>query len=173
MGVLIAVAVSASLAAPALAQSARADEYRAKAAFLFKFVKFVQWPPSPYRPDANTVVIGIVGRTAFNDAFEAVAREKALSGPHIIVRQLNREDDPRTYHIVFIPQSETHRTAEILQSARDAAVLTVGETVSFLAEGGIARFYIEGDRVRFEIDGRGAQHAGLKISSQLLSLAKQ
>lgn len=164
-----ALALIALAAGPAHAQRSL-DEYEVKAAFLYNFVKFVEWPPSDHRSDA--VVIGIVGRGPFNEALEVIASGKKVGARVVRVRQLRREDDPRTFHIVFIPQSEARDTATIVQSVRDAGVFTVGETPSFLAEGGIARFYVEANRVRFQIDAVGAQRSGLKISSQLLSLAK-
>jgi hypothetical protein len=73
---------------------------------------------------------------------------------------------------VFIAESEGRRTSDILKRLKSISVLTVGETAQFIKEGGLVRFYVEGNRVRFQINNQGAEQAGLRISSQLLSLAK-
>jgi hypothetical protein len=75
--------------------------------------------------------------------------------------------------MLFIEASEARRSADVLKRAQSGGVLTVGETRQFLEEGGLVRFYVEANRLRFQIDAEGAQREGLKISSQLLSLAKK
>jgi hypothetical protein len=102
-----------------------------------------------------------------------VVRGKTINGRGIVIHRRNRGDDLRTSHIVFISASEGRHVADILLRARGAPVLTIGEDADFLREGGLVRFFIEGNRVRFEINANAASNAGLKISSQLLSLAKR
>ena len=154
---------------PAGAQGGRLDESHVKAAFLYNFAKFIQWPESDR---STTLVVGVVGRSPFNDVFEAVVTGKSVNGREIVVRQFQIDDDPKTFHIIFIGVSEARRTADILLRVGGASVLTVGETPHFLTEGGIVQFYIRENRVRFDINSAGANQAGLRISSQLLSLAR-
>ena len=168
-GVMALVLAAAMAAVPAHAQG-RFDEYQVKAAFLFNFVKFTQWPPSDYRSDA--VVIGVVGRGPFYTALEGLVKGQKLNGREVVVREVMDAEDLRTYHIILIAESEARRAADILQRVKGAGVLTVGETPYFLREGGLVRFYVEANRIRFQIDPAGAQQAGLKINSQLLSLAR-
>jgi len=169
-GTVAALAVTASLAAPAQAQQ-RLNEHHVKAAFLYNFLKFIEWPPSDDRP--QSVIVCVVGeRDPIIEFLEIVARGKRADGHEMVVRRLRDEDDPQDCHIVFIGVFEARRTADIIKRVGNAAVLTVGETPSFLSEGGIARFYVHDNRVRFQVNSAGATQAGLKISSQLLSLAK-
>jgi hypothetical protein len=75
--------------------------------------------------------------------------------------------------MVFVSALEARHTADILPRVQAAGVLTVGETPDFLREGGHARFYVENNRIRVEINAAVADRAGLKISSQLLTLARR
>ena len=146
-------------------------EAQVKAAFLFNVVKFVQWPPSDL--SADSVVIGLVSRDSFRRALEAVVNGKTVNGRSIVVRELHDEEEARGCQIVFFDEaSDGSRRNGILRLVRDDAVLTVGETSKFLAEGGLVRLYVEGDRLRFQIDPVGVQLSGLKVSAQLMSLAK-
>ena len=148
----------------------RLGEYQVKAAFLYNFMKFIEWPSSDTR--SAGFVICVVGRDPFYEALEAVVKGKQANGREIVVRQLERDHDPQACHSVFIPDSDSKRSAEILERIRHAAVLTVGEGSRFLSEGGLIRLYIDDNHVRFQIDGAGARRVGLKVSSQLLSLAR-
>jgi hypothetical protein len=146
-------------------------EAQIKAVFLFNVVKFVQWPPSSLPSD--TVVIGLVARDSFRRALEGVVTGKTVNGRAVVVRELHDEEDARGCHIVFFEDaSDGPRRSLILRSVRDGAVLTVGETSKFMAEGGLVRLYVDGDRLRFQIDPVGVQLSGLKVSAQLMSLAK-
>jgi hypothetical protein len=154
----------------AAAEGDRLDEHHVKAAFLFNFAKFIQWPTSDR---SETLVVGVLGQNPFNEVLEAVVTGKSVNGREVVVRQLRNEDDVRAFHIIFIAASEARRGARILERVGGASVLTVGETPQFLREGGIVQFYVRENRVRFDINSAGANQAGLRISSQLLSLAKQ
>lgn len=166
VGLLLAVV---GVATPAQAQR-QLDEYDVKGAFLYKLIKFVEWPPSAR--GSGTVVIGVFGRDAFDDVLGVVTKAKKGGPREVEVRQLSQVKDVRGCHIVFIAESEARRTLDILREVGNAGILTVGETPSFLRDGGVVRFYVEGNRVRFQIDSVAAQVSGLKISAQLLSLAK-
>ena len=150
-------------------ESDRLDEAQVKAAFLYNFAKFIQWPTSENRPEALS--IGIVGADRFRDVLGSIVSGKTVNGRDIEVRQVLDEDDVRAYHIIFIA-AESRRTAAVIQSVARAGVLTVGETPQFLQEGGVIQLYIRDNRVRFQINAAAANNAGLKISSQLLSLSK-
>jgi YfiR/HmsC-like len=146
-------------------------EQQVKAAFLFNVVKFVQWPPSNI--PADSVVIGLVSRDSFRRTLEGVVNGKTVNGRSIVVRELHDEGEARGCQIVYFDEAtDGPRRDGILRSVREGAVLTVGETGKFLAEGGLIRLYVEGDRLRFQIDPVGVQLSGLKVSAQLMSLAK-
>jgi len=152
------------------AQGDRRDEHQVKAAFLYNFAKFIQWPGAGA---SEPLVVGMVGRSPFNEVFEKIVTGKSVNGRAIVVRQLQNGDDAKAFNIIFIVASEARRTADIVERVGEASVLTVGETPQFLREGGIVQFYVRDNRVRFDINSAGANQAGLRISSQLLSLARQ
>ena len=168
---LVCLAVGVYAPPPlARARADRLDESQVKAAFLYNFAKFVQWPTPDERSDA--LMIGVVGGDRFNEVLAAIVAGKSVNGRDIVVRQIQADDDVRAFHIVFIPASEARQTAEILQRVQRSGVLTVGETPQFLQEGGLIQFYVRDNHVRFQINAAAANQAGLKISSQLLSLSK-
>ena len=144
------------------------DEYQVKAAFLYNFAKFVQWPS---KDGPSHIVIGIVGDDPLGDVLDQIVRGKTVDGRELVVRRLRPDDDPRLCQILFVSSSEARRTPDLLMRLQASGVLTVGEAPHFLREGGVIRFYVEDSRVRFEISLQGAAHAGIRISSQLLSLA--
>jgi hypothetical protein len=172
MAFLIAVLLLGGASSPASAvpPQSRVDEYQIKAAFLYNFAKFVQFPASDERP--GPLVIGVLGDDPFGDILDAAVKGKTVQGREIVVRRLRDDDDLRHCHIAFVGASERRRVPEIVAHANDAGVLTVSESPHFLREGGIVRFYVEANRVRFQIDAAAAERAGLKINSLLLSLAQ-
>lgn len=86
------------------------------------------------------------------------------------MRRLRYADDPAGSHVLYVASSRQREDAEILQRTR-GGVLTVGETVQFLRDGGIIRIFVEDRRVRFRVNSTALGAAGLKVHSQLLSLA--
>jgi len=160
---------AAGAGVPVVRAAEQLDEEYVKAAFIYNFAKFTQWPG----PKAGALVIGVVGRDSINTALKAIAQGKVVSGREIVVRGLGKDDDVRAFHIIFIPASEERRNADVLGRVSGAAVLTVGESPHFLRDGGIVQFVIRENRVRFRINADAADHGGLKIGSQLLLLAKE
>jgi hypothetical protein len=170
----VAVVALAALAtvlatAPARAQI-RAGEYQVKAAFLVNLAKFVQWPLDA---PSGELVIGVIGDEFFSRALDQLVSGKNIQGRDVVVRRLRWDDDLDPCHIVFVASSEARHLPDILARTPQTGVLTVGESPDFLRDGGLVRFYLERNRMRVQIDGTRAADAGLKISSQLLSLGEQ
>jgi hypothetical protein len=163
------IACTLAVSMPATVQGAASpalDEGQVKAAFLFNFAKFVQWPSSERGP----LVIGVVGDDALGELVQKVVQGRSVNGRDLTTRRLTIEDDPAGCNVLFIPGTRPRDAAELLQRAR-GAILTVGETPQFVRDGGMVRFFVEDNHVRFQINQKNAEAAGLKISSQLLTLA--
>jgi hypothetical protein len=143
-------------------------EYQIKAAFLYNFARFVDWPP----PNAGPVVIAVFGRDPFGDALERTVHGKAIDGRPFVVRRTSRLEEVKQCQILFISSVEKKRTASILSAVRGEAILTVGEYREFLEEGGGVSFSTENDRVRFDVNLRATRDAGLHLSARLLNLAR-
>jgi hypothetical protein len=161
--------LAAVLAAPGVAGAqAAATEYAVKAAFLYNFTKFVEWPDSAF-PD-GTLRLCVLGENPFGKTLQTVAGEE-VAGHKLTVLSTEKLSDPAGCQVLFISQSERERMPRILADLRDLPVLTVSDTGGFIDHGGIINFTLERGKVRFEINQEAAERAGIKISSKLLRLA--
>ncbi len=171
---LLAVAFTV-LESPARAQSAIA-EYDVKAAFLYNFTKFVEWPADSF-PDAKSpLTLCILGEDPFGKTLRSLMEEGVGGHPVSLLRldSLNNPalSNPEACHVLFVSRSEKDRLHRVLDAVHGAPVLTVGDTPGFIDQGGMINFLLEGSKVRFEINQEAAEGVGLKISSKLLALAK-
>ncbi len=157
----------------ARAQEAAPSEFQLKAAFIYNFAKFVEWPVEAFPASYSPFVIGIIGDNPFDDTLGQTVLNKQINGHPFRVVQFKTLADLKRCHILFIGLSERKRLAEILRSIRGASVLTVSDLDHFLPAGGMIHFLMEGKKVRFEINDAAAKQAGLRISSKLLNLAKR
>jgi hypothetical protein len=153
-------------------QSGTASEYQVKAAFLYNFAKFVEWPPSSF-PDASTPLrICVYGQDPFGQELRDITNGKTVNGRRLEVSNVTDLQQSRACHILFIAASEKGQMKHLLEGLRGTDVLTVGDTKGFAAQGGMINFVLENNRVQFEVSRKAAEQAGLKISSRLLSVAK-
>jgi hypothetical protein len=147
-------------------------EYQVKAAFLFQFMQFVEWPEPALGDPSLPICIGVLGRDPFGPALEEVTRNEKAQNRPIVVRRSQNAGDLQDCHLVFVSSSEMPRAAQVIAAFGERPVLTVGDTHGFARQGGIMNFFLEGQRVRFEINAGEARQAGLRISSQLLGLGR-
>jgi hypothetical protein len=170
---LLAFAASVLFCAMAAAQSDdQPGEYDVKAAFLFNFTKFVEWPENSFDDARTPIVIGIIGDDPFGDSLvEIIAGQKA-QGRNIVIREQHFGEDLRHCHILFISTSERRRSAQILASVHDASVLTVSDIDGFAEAGGAIQFVLQENRVRFVVNLDAAKNSKLRVSAKLLALAR-
>lgn len=141
-------------------------EYLVKAAYLFNFAKFVEWPGGAA---TGPVTFCVAGRDVFGSVLAETIRGEAIGGRALATRVI-LEPEPGC-HVLFVPRGAA--AGAYLRAAGGTPTLTVGEQADFLAQGGIVNFLIDGTNVRFEIDAEAAARAGLRISSRLLRLARE
>ena len=155
------------------ADEPRPSEYEVKAAFLFHFARLTEWPRTTL-PEGRPFVVAVLGHDPFGPALDRVLEKQSAHGrPLEIHRASSLEELPATAHIVFVGASERVEDARILRHFRGRPVLTVGEREGFCEAGGIVNFLVTAEgRVRFEINLRAAEASGLKVSSQVLKLAR-
>ena len=165
------LAVVGLLSAPFSGRAAQTtpNEYRLKAAFLYRFPQFVEWPSAAWR-DSSAVQICVVQPNPFGRDLEAIVRGESLNGRPFSVKEVAAPEALPGCHLLFVGAGSP-AAGGMLEAARGAAILTVGESERFLDEGGIIALRIVERRVRFDVNASAAQKAGLRISSQLLSLA--
>ena len=147
------------------ASVSEALEYQVKAAFLFNFLKFVEWPAAA---NDSPWVIGILGHDPFGGVLEDTVRGKIVNGRLVKVRRYAHAADVKDCNILFIGRGDYER----LGTPIEPGLLTVGESPGFLKSGGSINFYLEDNRVHFEIRAEVARAAGLHVSSQLLKLGR-
>jgi len=153
------------------AQGEASKEYQVKAAFLFNFAQFVEWPTNTFTNTEEPFTIGILGADPFGQALDDTVQGETIQKHKMLIRRSPRIEDLQSCQIVFICKSEKTRVTEIM-SKLGTRILTVSEVQGFTSHGGVINFYLEGSKVRFEINPVSARHEGLKISSQLLSVGK-
>jgi hypothetical protein len=170
---LILVALLSSAWAPVdRAQAEPPGEYQLKAAFLFNFAKFIDWPTTSFSSPQSPFVVCILGPDPFGQAMDEVFRDKMIDNRPVAIERFKTIAQVRQCHMVFVSQSESFHLAEIIEHLRGECVLLVGETDGFAEAGGVIQFAIEENHVRFLINTDAAGRAGLKVSSKLLSLAR-
>lgn len=148
------------------------SEYDVKAAFLFKFAQYVEWPATAFPQVDAPFCIGVLGDDPFGGALDAAVAGGTINNRKLVIKRSNRVEDLKTCQILFISKSEQAQVGPILDSLGNASILTVGEVDGFADRGGIINFFLAGNKVRFEINPEAARRKGLKINSQLLRVAK-
>jgi hypothetical protein len=146
-------------------------EYEVKAAMLYNFALFIEWPVPGQLPVNTPFLVGVLGADPFGSVLENAFRGKTVRGREIQVRRFAGLDVLQTCDILFVSQSERKRMPEIINAIGRDHVLTIGDMQQFTELGGVIGFKIEDKEIRFDINLEGAQRAGLKISYKLLRLA--
>lgn len=148
-------------------------EYHIKASFLYKFLLFVEWPEKVTEQTEDTIIIGILGKDPFGDAFVPVEGQH-IKGKTLIIKRFNNDASYellRKCHLLFISTSFKEDMDDVLDSLKDHPVLTVGESKEFLTSGGMIHIFTNQNRVVFEINKAVAERVGIKFRSKLLRVA--
>jgi hypothetical protein len=167
----IAAAAVAAAVSSASAATPTASELEVKAAMLYNFIKFVEWPASALNAPTAPFVIGINGSGAFASVLAHTVADRTVQGRQVAVRQVASPAEMHACHVVFFIGSDAARGAAGLEVLRKSAVLTVGESPGFARRGGIIGFVMVDNRTNFEINVEASARVGLKVSSKLLRLA--
>jgi hypothetical protein len=168
---------------------ARYEEHQVKAAFLYNFIKFTDWPEGKVA-ELNTITIGILGEHKFGDAFNPI-KDKPVKDKQLIIKNFGKsrksfsQDDAgklefanyieqlRKCHVLFICDTERENFKTILEAVKGYGVLTVGETTDFLNFDGIITFIPGTEKPVFEVNQKFCEQEGMKISSKVLRLARR
>jgi len=162
------VAAVFGCAATSAADNAGVVEARIKAAFVYNFARFIEWPSSSAE---GPLRIGIQGRGDLVSPLEEVIRGKTANGRSLEIAHVGTTSEAERCDILLIERSEAGRVREIVQALSGKPVLTVCDSDNCLRDGAMIAFRIVDDSVRFQINQEAAEHSGLKISSQLLKVA--
>ncbi len=144
-------------------------EYDVKAAFLYNFLKFIEWPVQPAGTSSD-IGIYILGDVPVSKPFEEL-QDQSISGRRIVVSRPRSLSSARECTVLFIASGEENRLREILKAVNGSGTLTVGDTTGYARTGVMINFSVVEKRVRFRINAEAARRADIKISSKLLKLA--
>lgn len=148
------------------------EEHELKAAFLYNFTKFVEWPPEAFpEPDA-TFRICVVGDEDVGRFLEALVAREAVQGRRLEVASHRRIQEARRCQILFLAEAAEADALSRLPEPGEAPVLTVGESEDFLRAGGLIRLRLRGGRSRIEVNNPARERSALKLSSKLLQLSQ-
>ena len=147
-------------------------EYQIKAAFVFNFMQFVEWPAGPSSDARTPLLIGVLGDDPFGAALEETIRGETVHGRPLTVRRKRDAAELKDCQLVFVCRSEKAQVREILGALRGGSILTVSDMEHFCRSGGMIGLVNEGGKVRFEINQAAAEQDNLKVSSKLLRLGR-
>lgn len=172
---VVAPLVLVAVLAPGAVQGQRiaSPEYQVKAAFLYNFTKFVEWPPLP-PGDRSPLRLCILGDDPFGNTLDEIVFGESVGGRPLLPERRHASEpleNQRSCHVLFISRSERGRMRQVLDAVAGLPVLTVSDVPGFLDAGGQVQFVMAGGKVRFAINQAAAERARLRISSKLLRLA--
>lgn len=156
--------------AAVFAADAEFPEYKLKAAFLFNFAKFLQWPGEAL-PATEPLVIAVIGENPFDRHLDDVIKGKLANGHPVVVQYLSNLPDKLSCHILFVPRSAREKVPEILRITEGRAIVTVSEYDGFCQAGGLINLRVESQAIRFDLNIEEAQRANISLSGRLSGVA--
>lgn len=148
------------------------NEYKVKAGYIYNFAKFMTWP-APYSVDQRgAFVIGVFDSGEAFSVIESVLKGKKIGEFPVLVKRIQDRNLHADLHVLFITRSINSLPNDYLDAVRSHGTLLVGESEDFATTGGIVEFMNENDRILLKINSELANRSGLKVSSNLLQIAK-
>ena len=167
--ILPLLACNAFLLASQLADN---REYQVKAAFLYNFTQFVEWPANAFPEPAAPLVIGILGDDPFGTYLEETIEGEKVNGHPLVIQHYKNIEEVKTSHILFINQAETNKPEQAVINLKGKFILTVSDGNNFIQQGGMIRFITRNNKIQIQINPEAAKEADLIISSKLLKVAE-
>lgn len=152
-------------------EPAAASEDELKAAFLYNFAGYVEWPPGAFPSEQTPLVFAVHGAANLADDLEALTRGRMVNGRRVEVRRLRTGSSLRDIHVLFVGDPLTPAARRLLIEGLRNGVLTVTESEDERPGASVINFHLVDERVRFDVSLPVARAAGLDISSRLLQVA--
>lgn len=165
------VGVAAAPVATQTGQRAFVPERRVKAAFLYKFLGYTEFPASAFADSAAPVVIGAIGADELGAELGRIVAGRTVQSRPIQVKVLREADDAAAVHLLFVGGNDNARVRSMIKSAQPGPMLVVSEAEDGLQQGSVINFRVVDDRVRFDVSLLAAEKHSVKLSSRLLSVA--
>jgi uncharacterized protein DUF4154 len=155
----------------ALAQRPKPSDYDVKAAYLYNFGRFVEWPGKVEASQGGSFTVCVLGQDPFGPSLDATLAGETIAGKTVVAKRISSAQESGSCQILFLGVSEASRLNKIIAELDQKSVLTVSDMPQFVNSGGMIQFVLEGKNVRFEVNLSAAQRAGLTLSSELLKVA--
>ena len=171
-----ALALAAGLLAPGAGRAqvaGDAEEYQVKAAFVYKFAAYVEWPEGALEPPEAPFTVGVVGSDTLAEELSRIVGDRRINGRAVAVRKLALGEPLAGVRMLFIGQSQAPRDGQLRQWAQKRPLLIVAESEGMLERGAMINFVVAGRRVRFDIALDAVERSGLRLSSRLLAVARK
>lgn len=149
-----------------------AAEYQVKAAFLYKFCFYVEWPPSAFAGADSPIVLGIVGPESLGAELDGITRGHVINGRPLQVRRVDANSNLSGVHMLFVTRSEQPRLSQFVTQVQKLPLLLVTESPGGLDDGGGINFAVQDNRIRFDVGLDSTNRQGLRLSAQLLKVAR-
>ena len=156
-----------SIASPAVAQQ-EAPEYSVKAAYVYNFIRFVEWPE---KGRSDSINLYVVGPQTVVSSFRTALEGKTVGDRPIQVKAATSPGDIKNAHALYVAGSDTDRAREFVKAVSEKDVLTITEASRFPSVGSLINFYISEGTVRFAVNATVLEKSLLKVSSQMLQFA--
>ena len=159
------------MAAAGLARPQAPLESEVKAAYLYKFATFVEWPEGSFAGPDSVLQIGVAGNDALAERLARIVGGRKVNGHAVAIRKVRRGEPTAGLHILFVGTSDRAAIGDHLNAARGQSVLTVTDTDEALALGSMVNFVVTGQRLRFEVALDHVAPSRLRISARMLAAA--
>jgi len=172
LGALLLMILALFLSPVARSQEVPAEQL--KAAFLYNFVRFVDWPTNALGPDTQPLTIGVIGSDKFATELSNLLKDKKAHNHPLVVKKFTTPADAATCQVVFVADGDVRRAMQVAEATKEMSILLVGETEDFLKSGGMISIVQDEKQKKlgFDINQPAAEKCNLTISSHLLRLAR-
>ena len=171
IGYLLLVLVAWSAPSPEMGDAPAQPEQDIKAAFLYKFLGYVEWPAGTLNAPSAPIVIGVLGADDVADELRTIVARRRIGQHPIDVRRVVEGDALDGVNVLFIGRGGESALPRLAPAAHQRSVLLVSELDGGLEEGSVINLVVVDNRVRFEVSLEAAERSGLKLSSRMLALA--
>src|ERR1700733_7950343 len=171
-GVCVAVVFCLCARAGTVQSSAAPSQAEIRAAFVFNFVKFTEWPMQAYADAGSPLTTCFLGADDVRTAFQTISTGKALNGRFLESKAVKSAADMHSCQVLYVDSPRSPVVMDVLKNARQHDALAIGTSEDFLACGGMLRLQIENNRMRFDVNVGAVGRTKIKLSSKLLALAR-
>jgi len=154
------------------AQTTSVSSAEVKAAFLYNFATFSEWPAEAFANPNSPFTIGVLGENPFGTALNEIVLNETKGGRPLTIKYFSQIEDVKDCQILFINLQKPSAQIQALEALKKQNVLTVGDTPDFVSKGGMIRFFVENNKLRFQVNLSAIKESNITLSSKLLRLAE-